>query len=713
MQVQRFAFITLITVFLASCENPLFIQHSGLYKVEFSTNGGSSVESMRTDKIKSSPQTTKENCEFEGWYESSDFREAAVVFPFDVQEDVTLYAKWLQKYTVSFDSDGGTAVTPVTVHTLSASPTVKKDGFTFVGWYTDGTFAELAVFPLELDSDVTLYAKWQRNFTVTFDTNGGTAVAPITAAVIETLPKPTKDDEYEFGGWYALPSLGGEAVAEPYLMEMDTTLYAKWNPTYLVTFETNGGSEIASFRARTLEAISSPERAGFTFIGWYTDSEFSKAAEFPQALSHDITFYAKWAQNFTVTFETNGGSDVAALETARIEESPITTLNGNTFAGWYADANCSDESKIAFPYNVTQNITLYAKWTAEMYTITYDANGADGGTVPERVLVEKGGSFTVSANTGNLIKNGYAFTNWGTSADSTSGQTYAAGASVTPSGNLTLYAQWGKDYAAMVDVAGGTFKMGDPDSTARPTITLSAFRIAKYELTYELWLEVYRWATQNGYTLTSASKGYAANDAFKSFVPAMNFSWNMACVWLNAYSEYKGLEPVYYRGTAVWRDDTSTSNTFKWDRTKNGFRLPTECEWEYAAGGGNLVETRTIYSGSNNIDEVAWYSSNSEGEAHPVGTKKPNQLGIYDMSGNAIEWCYDYYANYGTGELTNPVHGSGNYKVYRGGDFADSKGYCTIYYRSYNSSKNDYLNYNYLSYPVSTTGIRVAQNAVQ
>ncbi|MBD5407887.1 MAG: SUMF1/EgtB/PvdO family nonheme iron enzyme [Treponema sp.] len=705
MQVRRFVFITLITVFLASCENPLFIQHSGLYKVEFSTNGGSSVESMRTDKIKSSPQTTKENCEFEGWYESSDFREAAVVFPFDVQEDVTLYAKWLQKYTVSFDSDGGTAVTPVTVHTLSAPPTVKKDGFTFGGWYTDSTFVELAVFPLELDSDVTLYAKWQRNFTVTFDTNGGTAVAPITAAVIETLPKPTKGDEYEFGGWYALPSLGGEAVAEPYLVKMDTTLYAKWNPTYLVTFETNGGSEIASFRARTLEAISSPERAGFTFIGWYTDSEFSKAAEFPQALSHDITFYAKWAQNFTVTFETNGGSDVAALETSRIEESPVTTLDGNTFAGWYMDAGFSDESKIVFPYDVTRNITLYAKWTAEMYTITYDANGADGGTVPERVLVEKGGSFTVSANTGNLTKNGYAFTNWSTSADGTSGQTYTAGASVTPSGNLTLYAQWGKDYAAMVDVAGGTFKMGDPDSTARPTITLSAFRIAKYELTYELWLEVYRWAVDNGYTLTSAKKGYATNDAYKSFVPAMNFSWNMTCVWLNAYSEYKGLEPVYYRGTAVWRNDSSTSGTFSWDRTKNGFRLPTECEWEYAAGGGNLVETRTSYSGSNNIDDVAWYSSNSGDEAHPVGAKKPNQLGIYDMSGNAAEWCYDYKASYGTGELTNPVHGSGSIKVYRGGELLDSKDYCTIY---------RWLRYSYSTWDrYERSGIRIAQNAVQ
>ena len=105
MKIRQFVFIALLSVFLAACENPLFIQHTGLYKVEFSTNGGSSVDSVRTNKIKSAPQTTKENCEFEGWYESSDFRDAAVVFPFDVREDVTLYAKWLQKYTVSFDSD--------------------------------------------------------------------------------------------------------------------------------------------------------------------------------------------------------------------------------------------------------------------------------------------------------------------------------------------------------------------------------------------------------------------------------------------------------------------------------------------------------------------------------------------------------------------------------------------------------------------------------
>ena len=219
---------------------------------------------------------------------------------------------------------------------------------------------------------------------------------------------------------------------------------------------------------------------------------------------------------------------------------------------------------------------------------------------------------------------------------------------------------------------------------------------------------MYTWATQNGYTLTSAKKGYATNDAYKSFVPAMNFSWNMTCVWLNAYSEYKGLDPVYYRGNAVWRDDSSTSGTFSWNRTKNGFRLPTECEWEYAAGGGNLAETRTIYSGSNNIDEVAWYSSNSGKEAHPVGTKKPNQLGIYDMSGNAREWCYDYKADYGTGELTNPVHSvyyGSSYKVIRGGGIVWR--YHGVNESIYHRDDQDEF------YKMSTAGIRIAQNAAQ
>lgn len=374
--------------------------------------------------------------------------------------------------------------------------------------------------------------------------------------------------------------------------------------------------------------------------------------------------------------------------------------------------------KVTFPFYPAEDVTLFAKWVTEMYTITYNPNGATGGSVPETVQVEKGSSFVVSPNTGNLTKTGYAFTKWATSTDGASGQTYAPGYKLTPSRNMTLYAQWGKDYAAMVTVPGGNFYLGDPNyGTNRPKITLSSFQIAQYELTYELWLEVYRWAEDNGYNITRADKGYAANDAYKDFVPATNISWNMACVWLNAYSEYKGYEPVYYRGNAVWKDDTSTNGSLSWYKSKNGYRLPTECEWEFAAGGGSEAEhDKYIYAGSNTIEEVAWYASNSGKEAHKVGTKKANVLGLYDMSGNVAEWCFDFYADWGTGELTNPVHWNGEYALLKWGSLATIYSqYCTIFDRTTDGYFSGYsygsYYYSYASTKTGWIGIRIARNA--
>ena len=408
-----------------------------------------------------------------------------------------------------------------------------------------------------------------------------------------------------------------------------------------------------------------------------------------------------------MSFETNGGSAVNPVSCYVLNESPESTKTGKSLGGWYLDPECTDEKKVIFPFYPTEDVTFYAKWVSEMYTITYNANGATGGTVPETVQVEKGSSFIISANTGNLTKTGYAFTKWSTSTDGTSGQSYAPGYSLTPSKNMTLYAQWGKDYAAMVTVPGGSFYLGDPNNgTSRPKITLSSFQIAQYELTHELWLEVYRWAKGNGYNLTSASKGYAANDSYKDFVPATNMSRNMACVWLNAYSEYKGLEPVYYRGNAVWKDDSNTG-TVTWYQTKNGYRLPTECEWEFAAGGGSETEhDKYIYAGSNTIEEVAWYSSNSGSEAHKVGTKKANALGLYDMSGNVAEWCFDHYADWGTGELTNPVHWDGSYIVLKWGSLYSNSSANKIYYRD-----TYYYGYSESNSRIKWVGIRIARNA--
>ena len=775
----NFVLEILISVIFLSCENPLFVKITNLYNVDFITNGGSEVASMRTSEITQNPITEKQDAVFEGWYTTSTFVGTAIVIPYEVTENICLYAKWKEKYTVYFETNCNQQIQSYKTFIVDSIPVIERDGYYFDGWYTNQNFTgEKVSLPYSLSQNTTFYAKWIQEHNVSFESNGGTKFDSIKTHELTSLPQPIKDDcvfnswhltpdfsdsaitvpyqvtkpitlyanykqkytvsfntndgseidsiravvipespnttlqNHYFVGWYEKPELTGLKVEFPYSVTKDITLNAKWQPTYAVNFETNGGTSIPSFRTIELTELSEPTKTKHTFAGWYTDSELTKKLTLPLVLDDDITLYAKWIENYTVIFDSQGGSEIPSATSAYIESEPIPTKADKTFMGWYTVPECNDEYKVEFPYTVTSDVILYAKWVAQMWTITYNSNGATSGTVPEQIFVEKGKSFTVSANTGKLTKPGYAFTKWSTSSDGQSGSSYSVGQTVFPSKNLTLYAQWGKDYAEMVDVAGGTFYFGDntSDGTTDVKVTLDSFRIAKYELTYELWLEVYTWAKENGYVLSSAKKGYAENDIYKSFVPATNISWKDACVWLNAYSEYKGFEPVYYIGSSVFRD-VNLSTTPTWNRTKNGFRLPTECEWEYAAKGGP-EQKNYKYAGSNVLDDVAWYycdSYNSKMEAQPVGTKKANTLGLYDMTGLSCELCFDNIT-LASGDYVNPIASTG--VSYRGG---------TCYY-NYRSSDYPYENNNYVYqdnkkydysapalYEVST--IRVAQNA--
>lgn len=699
-----------ILLSLISCNNPFFIKATQLYEVKYSTNGGTTIESSRTDCIKEMPYTQKTDCTFCGWYTKSDFTGEAVSFPLEIKDDITLYAKWQQMYTVTFVTNGGSELESYKTGIIEKSPDIAKADFTFLGWYTTQDFSGDPIsFPYIVERPTILYAKWiQTSFQVSFETNGGTVIASYKTSLIQSAPECTREN-FIFDGWYTTSDFSSTQMEFPYTLTTNITLYAKWIPTYQVTFYTGEGTEIAPFRTNKIEKAPETIRSGYSFAGWYTDSLLTKPAVFPYTLQTDTIFYAKWVAIYNVTFVTNGGTSVTSLQTGYIQTCPVTTKNDNSFGGWYLDAEFTEENKVNFPYTVTGDITLYAKWKPVQCTVTYMPNGATEGRVPAATTVDKGSTYTIAGNTGNLSKQGFAFTKWNTRADG-DGQGYSAGNTITVTGDIVLYAQWGKDYGAMVTVPGGWFYFGDPSTSSRPKITLSSFQIAQYELTYELWLEVYTWAKEHGYNLTQASKGYAANDIYKSFVPATNISWNMACVWLNAYSEYKNLEPVYYRGSAVWKDDTNTSNTFSWNQTKNGFRLPTECEWEFTAGGGSAeTHDKYIYAGSNTIGEIAWYSKNSETEIHSVGTKKDNTLGTYDMCGNIAEWCYDYYASFGTGELTNPKHSSGAYKILRGGFIYSEENCTSIFYRT------NYYTY-YIGYTSETnrnnySGIRIARNA--
>jgi len=176
-----------------------------------------------------------------------------------------------------------------------------------------------------------------------------------------------------------------------------------------------------------------------------------------------------------------------------------------------------------------------------------------------------------------------------------------------------------------------------------------------------------------------------------SMRPVETVSWCDALLFCNKLSEKEGLEPCYVipesledacaNQSSDWDDSVGElSEEVKWNKSANGYRLPTEAEWEYCARGGEVH----LYAGSDNIDEIAWYDGNSGDETHRVGEKKANGFGLYDMSGNVFEWVWDPWDEeaYKRGEASNPiVDVSSQSRVGRGGSWDDFARYACVSFR--------------------------------
>ncbi len=235
-------------------------------------------------------------------------------------------------------------------------------------------------------------------------------------------------------------------------------------------------------------------------------------------------------------------------------------------------------------------------------------------------------------------------------------------------------------FEPFIAVAGGTFTAGVT------TVTISSFKMDMFEITYELWTAVRAWGLVHGYTdLVTGQNGY---NPVGTNNPVMYVNWYDIIKWCNARSEKDGLNPIYYTTSSknvVYKTGQAVINNDAVDWTANGYRLPTEAEWEFAAKGGTLKHSPVFtYSGSNTVGGVAWYSTNSGNKTHSVGAKLPNELGIYDMSGNVWEWCWDWYDGfigiYPYGGTTDPKGPSTTqtYRVLRGGSFFNPDYNCQV-----------------------------------
>ena len=419
----------LVTILVLSVTGCMLLGKT--YTVTFDADGGSAVESQEIkegEKATAPADPTKEGYTFAGWYAG----ETAYDFGAAVTADVALKAKWtLNTYTVTFDADNGTEKTTATVGYGSAveAPAVpEKAGYTFAGWLLGETAYDFAT---AVKSDIALKAAWTVNqYTITFDTDGGSEIAPIVldfGAAVTAPAAPTKEG-YTFAGW---------DKEIPATMPIEgVTVKALWEINkYTVTFDADNGTKIVTVTVNygaSVNRIPDPEKAGYTFAGWLLGET---AYDFATAVKSDIALKAAWTVNqYTITFDTNGGSEIApiTLDFGAAVTAPVApTKLGHLFAGW---------DKVIPATMPAENVTIKAAWTINQYTITFDT---DGGS---EIAPIKQNYATAIVAPASPTKEGYTFAGWDKTIPAT-----------MPAENVTVKALWTlNEYVVTFDAANGT-----------------------------------------------------------------------------------------------------------------------------------------------------------------------------------------------------------------------------------------------------------------
>ena len=388
------------------------------YAVTLNTNGGTIADGKDVTgytygvgaTLPAADDMTYTGHTFKGWYDNENLTGSPVTAIGGAETGNKEYwAKWkINQYTITFDTNGGNEIDSITLDygtEITAPDNPTRKGYTFKGW--DKEIPE--TMPAE---NITVKAQWEINhYTITFDTNGGSEIAPITqdyGTEITAPDNPTRKG-YTFKGW--------DKEIPKTMPSENITVKAQWEINqYTIAFDTNGGSEIAPITqdyGTEITAPDNPTRKGYTFKGWDKEIPETMPAE-------NITVKAQWEINqYTIAFDTNGGSEIAPITQdygTEITAPDNPTRKGYTFKGW------DKEIPETMP---AENITVKAQWEINQYTITFDTNG---GSEIAPITQDYGTEITTPDNP---TRKGYTFKGWDKEIPET-----------MPAENITITARW-------------------------------------------------------------------------------------------------------------------------------------------------------------------------------------------------------------------------------------------------------------------------------
>ena len=508
------------------------------FTVTFNSSGGDEVDPVTVEEGQSVTLPTIERAgfTFDGWYDTEGVKQVGEYTP---TADTTLYARWIEDpkpqettYTVVFDAQNGNPTASVEVkkgESVDSFPEVSREGYTLLGWFDKSAGGNAITAPFTPESNMTVYAQWTevpvvKSHSLIVSANGGTFADGSSVYAPTTKLEEGKDiwnnvstlipsrPNYDFTGFYddddvLVYDVNGAAVDSPYFKDGlfigtdDLTVHANWTKIltkYTLTYDANGGSECAPVQYNSGDVVngfSETTREGYTFLGWFDAKEGGNKVT-SLVMDSDKTLYAHWEEGTTpepdvwhIYYDTNGGDpldpDVYPANTT-VTTFKTPTWTGHEFLGWFLEKDSGTQRIKSMTRH--SDITIYAHWSIEHCTITYDLNGG--------MLNGKSGKVTVDAEYGSKIilpaptRDGYLFDYW-------EGSRYEAGDEYTVTEDHTLKAIWVEDekpeikhYTLTFDSNGGSISSASAEYEEGTVVNASSFPTpSRTGYTFDGWFD--------------------------------------------------------------------------------------------------------------------------------------------------------------------------------------------------------------------------------